>query len=400
MKEPRPINRVEISEKNKTLRLIAAVLLLVIGVIGITTGIMSLLNKETGWQRVQVAPQERNCSESFLLQYKFTGTGAEATAVNNKLQTAYGEACVKAYQLFTPDEAIDGVQNIYYVNHHPNEVVAVDPVLYAAFEKVADMPWIYLGPAYAHYSSMIFNTEENLLPELDPMENPEAAAYVAAVAEFAADRNSVNLELLGDHKVRLSVSQAYLEFAEEEEIENFIDFAYLTNAFIIDYLAQVLIDEDLTDGYLVSADGFTRNLVGDQDFSVNIFDRVGNTVYPAGVLGYRGPISIVYLKDYTTGNSDVNYRETGNRFVHLMTDPADGIYRTAEENLVSYSYDTGCADVLLKMLPGFVGSEFVVPEGVFSVWCEGEMICYNDASVSIGNLLKSEQMTYRAVYKG
>ena len=36
MREPRPITRVELSEKNKTLRLVAAILLLVIGAIGIT----------------------------------------------------------------------------------------------------------------------------------------------------------------------------------------------------------------------------------------------------------------------------------------------------------------------------------------------------------------------------
>ena len=48
MREPRPVTRVELSEKNKTLRLIAAIALLIIGAVGITVGIMSLLNKETG----------------------------------------------------------------------------------------------------------------------------------------------------------------------------------------------------------------------------------------------------------------------------------------------------------------------------------------------------------------
>lgn len=399
MREPKPITRVEISEKKQTLRIVAAVLLLVIGAVGITVGIMSLLNKETGWQRVQANVQERNCSEYFMLQYNFAGSGAEATAVNNQLQAAYGEACVKAYQLFTPDEAIDGVENIYYVNHHPNEVVTVDPVLYGALEKVADSPWIYLGPAYAHYNNIIFSAEESMVPALDPVQSGEAAEYVGTIAEFAADRNAVKLELLGNNQVRLAVSQAYLDFAAKEEFDIFIDFAYMTNAFIIDYLADTLISRGLTDGYLVSADGFTRNLDSKHKFSFNIFDRVENIVYPAAVMEYQGPISIVFLKDYTTGNSDVNYREVGNRFVHLMVDPSDGFYRTAEENLVSYSYDTGCADVLLKVLPGFVGSSFVVPEGVFSVWCEGETVCYNDSSVTMGQLLQGENFAYQSQYQ-
>ncbi len=395
MREPRPVTRVELSEKNKALRLIAAIALLIIGAVGITVGIMSLLNKETGWQKVQIAPQERNCSENFVLQYNFSGSGAEATAVNNKLQTAYGAACVKAYQLFTPDEAIEGVNNVYYVNQNPNKEITVDPVLYWAFEKMEGTPWLYLGPVYTHYYNLILNTEESLVKELDPLVSSQAAAYVGKLAEFAADRNAVSLELLGNNRVKLHVSQEYLAFAAAEEMDTFLDFAYLTNAFIIDYLADTLIAEGLTEGYLASVDGYTRNLVGTETFSFNIFDRVGDTVYPAGVMNYRGPVSIVFLKDYALTTSDAFYRGSGDHIVHLFADPLDGIYRTSRANLVSYSYDTGCADVVLNMLPTFVGNDTSLPEGVFSVWCEDSTICYNDPAVSFGSLLKSDAISYQ-----
>jgi hypothetical protein len=399
MREPNPINRIELSEKNTTLRWIAVIALLIIGAVGITTGIMSLLNKETGWQRVQVVPQERSCSENFILQYNFSGSGAEATAVNSKLQAAYGDACVKAYQVFTPDEAISGMQNLYYVNRNPNKTIAVDPLLYAAFEKMDGTPWLYLGPAYAHYNNVILNADEAVVDDLDPEVSDEANAYVGKIAAFAGDREAVSLELLGNNQVILHVSEEYLAFAAEEEIENFIDFGYLTNAFIIDYLAETLIAEDLTEGYIVSADGYTRNLDSAHTFSFNIFDRVENLVFPAAVMDYRGPISMVFLKDYPTANSDVNYRGREDRFLHLFVDPVDGICRTSVENLVSYSYDMDCADVALAMLPSFVGSNFSVPEGVFSVWCEEDLICYNDETVSFSQVLESEEMSYRVVLK-
>ena len=399
MREPNPINRIELSEKNTTLRWIAVIALLIIGAVGITTGIMSLLNKETGWQRVQVVPQERSCSENFILQYNFSGSGAEATAVNSKLQAAYGDACVKAYQVFTPDEAISGMQNLYYVNHNPNKTIAVDPLLYAAFEKMDGTPWLYLGPAYAHYNNVILNADDAMVDDLDPEVSDEANAYVGKIAAFAGDREAVSLELLGNNQVILRVSKDYLAFAAEEEIENFIDFGYLTNAFIIDYLAETLIAEDLTEGYIVSADGYTRNLDSAHTFSFNIFDRVENLVFPAAVMDYRGPISMVFLKDYPTANSDVNYRGREDRFLHLFVDPVDGICRTSVENLVSYSYDMDCADVALAMLPSFVGSNFSVPEGVFSVWCEEDLICYNDETVSFSQVLESEEMSYRVVLK-
>ena len=400
MREPKPIQRMELSEKNKSLRLIAAIALFVIGIVGITLGITRALNQDTGWQRVQVEPQERNCSDQFILQYNFAGSGAQATAVSQKLQTAYSQACVKAYQLFTPDEEIAGVNNVYYINRHPNEEIAVDPVLYAAFEKLEGTRYLYFGPVYGHYSQIIYNTEEAYVEALDPAVSEEASADISSMTRYAMDPEMIRLELLGDHKVILHVSQEYLSYGENEEIsENFIDFSYMTNAFVIDYLADTLIQQELTNGYLVSADGYTRNLTADMQFQFNIFDRVDNIVYPAGSLAYKGPISIVYLKDYPTAESDRNYRAKADSFIHLFADPADGMYRTSVENLVSYSYDTGCADVLLKMLPSFVGSEFSVPQGVFSVWCEGDLIVYNDDQVSLEDVLESADMTYRAVLR-
>ena len=397
MREPKPITHVEVSEKNRTLRIICAVVLLVIGALAFTSGIMALLGKDTGWQEVQISSKERNCSDSFLLRYNFSGSGGEAAKLNRLLEQTYEESCIKAYQLFTPDEGFAGVQNVHYVNRHVNEVVTVDPVLYGAFQKLEGTRWLYLGPAYAHYYNILFNADDSMVAELDPVLSREAADYVARIAAFAADADAVKLELLGDNQVKLHVGEDYLAFAQQEEIENFIDFAYLTNAFIIDYLADTLIDQGLTRGYLVSTDGYTRNLDSENPFSFNIFDRVGRVVYPAGAMQYQGPISIVYLKDYSTAPSDLNYRVSGDHIVHLFADPADGIYRTSIPNLVSYSYDSGCADVVLKMLPSFIGEHFTVPEGVFSVWCREETIFYNDDSIRITDLLKEGDGSYRAV---
>ena len=400
MKDQRPVNRVEISEKNTKLRWIAAIALFVIGVIGITVGITSALKQDRGWQSVVCQAQQRNCSENFVFQYNFSGSGAEATAVSKQLQTAYAEACIKGYQLFTPDEEIDGVHNIHYINGHPNQEITVDPVLYNAFSKLTDTRYLYLGPVYAHYYQIIYNTSDEYVDELDPALNPDVAAQLKTITEFAMNPEMVELELLGENRIRLRVDPAYLEYADATHMEKtFIDFAYMTNAFVIDYLAETMIDKGLTNGYLVSADGFTRNLMSGVRFRFNIFDRIDNLVYPAGVMEYKGPISMVYLKDYPTANSDSNYRGRENYFIHLFADPADGFYRTSTENLVSYRYDAGCVEVLLQMLPSFLGSHFTVPEGVFSIWCQEDLICYNDANISLEDLLESEEISYRSVLK-
>lgn len=401
MREPRPVLRVELSETNKKLRLILAIVLLVIAAVAITAGFTSLLNKDTGWQRVEVTTTERNNSRNFVFQYEFSGSGANATAVHKQISALYGEGCVKTYQLFTAEEEVEGVHNMHYLNAHPNEVVDVDPLLYSAFQKLEDTRYLYLGPVYAYYDNVIFSTGETMVEQLDPATGEEAKAYVAQLAAFAADENAVQLELLGNNQVKLHISQEYLAFAQENEIDRFLDFHYLTNAFAIDYLADTMIQSGFTKGYLVSNDGYTRNLDAGNTYRFNLFDRVETLVYPAGVMEYRGPVSLVFLKDYPTADSDAFYRENGLHFIHGHADIADGMYKANVPNLVGYSYELSCVDVLLKMLPQFISDEtFTAPEGIYSVWFEDRTIFYNDRAITVTDLLSEETVRYQAKLVG
>ena len=401
MREPRPVLRVELSEKNKKLRQILVVVLLVVAAVAITAGIMSLLNKDAGWQRVEVTTAERNSSQNFLFRYQFSGSGANATMLHKQISALYTEACEKTYRLFTAEEAVEGINNMHYLNTHPNEVVQVDSLLYQAFEKLEGTRYVYLGPAYAYYDNVIFNTADAMVSQLDPETNEESEAYLAQIAAFASDENAVQLELLGNNQVKLTISQEYLAFAQENEIDRFLDFSYLANAFIIDYLADVMIRAGYTQGYLVSNDGYTRNLDQGNTYNFNLFDRVENLVYPAGVMEYRGPVSMVFLKDYPTADSDASYRVNGDHFIHTHVDVADGLYKAGVANFVGYSYDTGCADVLLKILPRFITEEaFSVPANIFCVWFENGTILYNDSGITIKDLLADNTVRYTAKLVG
>lgn len=396
MREPPRISRVELSESNKRIRWILVIVLLVIGFAAIGAGFMGLLNRDTGWQEIEVATTEVNCSPDFVLQYDLSGSGAEATALYKQVSAIYTEGCIKAYQLFQVDTPSDSYENVYDINHSPNQILTVDPVLYQAFEALQGTRYLYLGPAYAHYNSVIFNTSEAYLDQVDPATSGEARAFVAQIAAFAANEGDITLELLEDNRVRLLVSDRYLAFAAENEIENFIDLRYMTNAFIIDYLAQLLLEQGYQKAVLSSCDGYTRNLYRDAPFSYNIFDKRENVVYPAGVMHYRGPVSMVNLKNYPMAPSDAYFRENGDHMVHTYVDITDGMYRTAITQFIGYRYDTSCVEVLLAMLPALVCEDFAVPTGVYGVWCEDGCIRYNDENLVINNLLQENSLSYSA----
>jgi len=218
----------------------------------------------------------------------------------------------------------------------------------------------------------------------------------------------IDLQLLGNNQVLLKVSDAYLSFAAQNEIRSLIDFGWMKNAFIADYLAQVLTDNGFTNGYLASFDGFTRNLdMRANTYSFNVFDRQGGDIYIPAVLTYSAPASIVFLRDYPLGRNDAwhYYAFSGDRIASLLIDPKDGMNKASTDSLVSYAVEQGCAEILLEAVPVFISDVFdaelvqaLSSAGIHSIWCDGTTLCYTDAQADL--TFQQCDVAYTKVYAG
>ena len=103
-------------------------------------------------------------------------------------------------------------------------------------------------------------------------------------------------------------------------------------------------------------------------------------------------MSIVFLRNYPLSDADQwhYYGFADGRILTIFLDAGDGVSKSALHNLVSYSENMGCAEVLLKMLPVFVSDSFeenglayLARDGVYSVWFEGNTLFYNDPDGTI-----------------
>lgn len=397
----KPVTRIELSEKNEKKRIAAAVLMFVVGMAGIAYGLFSLLNTEAGWQEIEASSDQRNCSGDFTLVYDLSGYGGSAATVNRQLNQLYTQAAEDAYKLFNADAEEEGLYNLHYLNTHVNEAVTVEPALYEALSLIDAYGNrnIYLAPVYAEYDRIFICDNSAEAVQYDPAYNASLIPYIAEAAAFADDPEMIRLELLENQQVRLFVSEEYLAFAEENEITAFVDFSWMKNAFIADYIAQVFLDNGFTRGYLVSYDGFTRNLDDrGNSFAVNIFDRQGNTINIPARMTYESAMSIVYLRDYPLTEQDrwhyMGY-DSGD-ITSIYLDSADGLNKCAIDSLVSYSAERGCAEILLGMIPTYIAEEFapeglaaLAEDGVYSVWCEDSTLFCNDPAAQLEILLDS-----------
>lgn len=387
----RPVIKAELSEKNLKLRLVLTAIFLLLGVIAISMAVKGLLSTNEGWTTISAnASSDAKNSNEFVFMYELGSGETSATAEKKALTLLYTEALEENCKLFDDDAGYADVKNMYYINHHPGEVIEVDDMLYHAFE-VAEQYGnrnLYLAPIYKAYDDLFYSEYDEAAAELDPYKQESLRTYFGEIADFASDRDAVNVELLGDGQICLHVSEEYQTYAQENQIESYVDFFWMKNAFIVDNLAQTLVDAGYTHGSISSFDGFGRCLdERENSFSLNIFTRRDNTVYQAGTYSYQGPMSMVTLRDYMITERDIlyyyAYADGETRTSYLSTDT--GLCESSISNLTCYSKDAGCAEILMQMSPVYIADAFsedalmqLTNYGIYSIYCMDFDICCNE----------------------
>ncbi len=389
----KPVKKIELSERHVKLRIVLVVLFIVIALAAFAMGIVFWLSTDAGWTQVEANASDENCSGDFVFYYEVSTGGLDGTEELNGVASAYGRATVNAYRIFNDIEEFDGVNNLAYLNANINTEVEVDEHLYSALQLMqsSGSNLLYYAPVYSYYNSLFFANSDTDAAFYDPYKNEDAAAYVAAVAKYIND-GDVSLELLGNNRVILHVSDEYAQFAEENEITSYLDFFVLKNAFIIDYIAEYLQQAGVASGLLTSYDGYTSAFGDGVSSTASIFNKEGDSVYIAGSVTAEGAVSAVQFRDYALNSSDYGckYGYSDGTTAHRYIDDKDGLYKSSISDLLVYSTDAGCAELMLRVLPLYAADEFdeegllaLKSDGIYSVYCVGTEIVYNYSGLDI-----------------
>lgn len=395
---PAPVERIELDESHMGRRFAVMAVLLLVGAALLGYSIMRFLSPPAGWQAIEAnGTGEASCAEDLTFLYE-AGSSAEAKAA----AALYTDACQRAYRLLQSGQEFEGVVNVCTLNRRPNEALTVDAALYEALSTVTGdgRRELYLGPVYARYGDLFFCQDDSQLVHYDPRLSPDVAAEYQAVLSFASDPRSIEVELLGENRVRLRVSEEYLAYAERMGVERFLDFGWMSNAFIVDMVAGELAAGGYTRGVLSSYDGFTRNLDGREGtYDYPLYSRREGEVLYGGNLRYRGPLSLVCLRDFPTSERDMGrfytLRDGQVRTVYL--DPADALCKNAVSSLVCYSGEKGCSQLLMEMIPVYVADTLgdipaLAAEGTASVYLEGGILFRTDPQAVLTDLAEGVEV--------
>lgn len=385
----KPVTKIELTVGDEKRRWILAGVCLLIGIAAIAYGFSQALRVQPGWEEVTVQSQQTHLGRDFQFQYDFTEAGGKATAVNTALTKCYSRGAERAYQLFSSDVEEPGLYNMAYLNRHVNEAVTVEKELHRALSQVAasESRQLFLAPARVEYDRVFLCETDAEAAIYDPARNEETKAWLEELSVFVHDPSHIRLEMLEDSQVKLAVSREYLAFAEENGIEVFADFGWMRNAFAADLMAEALMEQGFTKGYLTSFDGFTRNLDGSGTYTQNLFARNGNDIYMPGRIHYTGPMAIVALRDYPVSDRDRwnYYSYEDGAVVTGFLDSADGMSKSATTDLLACSREMGCGELALELAEVWICGSFQPDAlaGISAVWPQDKTLCYNDEALQL-----------------
>ena len=86
---------------------------------------------------------------------------------------------------------------------------------------------IYLAPLYEYYTCLFFCEREEETLEYDPLRNLALAEEFGRIAAFASDPDQIDIQLLGENRAMLRISQDYLKYAAENGYGSFVDLGWM-----------------------------------------------------------------------------------------------------------------------------------------------------------------------------
>lgn len=348
--------KVELSEENLTLRLLAVGAAILVAALAFGYAINNLIAAQTGWQIIEAANPETGIAEQFTLSYNVGASGQPAAAELKAVSSVYTETLEHAYRVLSNLD-LSPYTNLATLNAHPNEEITVDPLLYAAFRTVEQtgsrQP--YFAPLLEQYNSLFFSGTDEAAENFDPYLSEAVAEYAAQIAAFANDPGMIQATLLPENKIRLEIAEEYLAYAEENELTTFVDFGYLLNAFLCDAAADALVEQGYTNGILSGYDGYVRALC-DEELAVSLYDLVDGKIVRTGEAVYHGPAALVVCRSFPLNPMDQsNYHCYADGTIRAPYVGRDGMLRAAASSLTALDRQGSAAALALKATEAFAG---------------------------------------------
>ena len=196
------------------------------------------------------------------------------------------------------------------------------------------------------------------------------------------------------------MSDEYKAFADNNGVDSFIGFTWLKNAFIADYIADYFAQTGYSSGYIVSREGFYRDLGAAGKSSTKIYFRSGSELFVACRVDNSVIKSGAFFYDFPTDEGVGYVYENGDTVMPYID--ADGTYRHAVSTMYVCSKSATCAETALAAGKVYIADSLdkaavasLKDGGIETVYIDGGTVFYTDGDASIAELLNEKDISLK-----
>ncbi len=400
VKEPKPVEKIELNEKHTKRNVIILIIVSIIGIAAFIFAFYKIANKDKGWTIITANTEKYPQADAdFTFNYFVNSTGDYQNVI-----AKYSEYINFAKSEISND--YDQDNNIRYINKNPNKDIVVSDYLYNSLKDIKDFNnYLYLEPVLTYYETLIESMSTLYDSKNDPMTNTEIKEIINNLLPYINDRTKVELKLLDNNTVNLFVSDDYLKYLSDNGIENIISFTWLENAYVIDYVANSLADAGFKKGVIRTYDGYNRS-IDDKAFTYKytLFDTINKSSGEIGHFLYNGGTSLVNLKNFIVYSKDSNFlrvmSDGTTRSYYL--DETTGTCKSSTRYLIGYNSDS-CVNVAKTLAKIYIADTFDKTliennrDNMNFVWYEDKNIMHTEKNIELTITFTSKDYEYKGV---
>ena len=238
---------IPVSKKHFSLRVIAFVVALAVGLTAIGFGVYALVHKDPGiYTLVAYADKEVPYSGGVTAQFYFSGDDISGKVRN---ATDYlSRELRQSYMRCDEYKVYSECSSIGAVNSALGEDVKVDGTVYSilqdAYAKTLEKKnfSLFAGPLYEEWERCLAYSQAEAI-DADPIFDQGNREYLEKATAMVNDLSNFSLTFKDDNTIRLDISEAYAKFRSDYEVTspvltlNVLQTAYKTQA-VVDAFAE------------------------------------------------------------------------------------------------------------------------------------------------------------------
>ncbi len=237
--------------------------------------------------------------EYELYYYLDDSNGTNVSTKQLTISNLYSKSLDFIYPLLDNAESYENIKNIYYINHHPNEEIEINNVLYDYLYEIYNINSRYIlsGNAMALWESFLYNINGNY-NYIDPFINLDIANKIEEFNLNYLDYISISFK--GDNKIILNVDENFKFLLEDGN--QYINLSYVKEAIIMDYVKKELNNNHYYNGYIISLYGLLLDLGSNDSFDYQYlsFDNIASI---CSSLEIKSNYSYINIYNFYVSNS-------------------------------------------------------------------------------------------------